>query len=113
MTESEFFRAIVSSEQITADMKDYAQNKLDTTVAKAEAQKAKKAKVNAPLLAGIMELLGDGHTHSCASIADYVGISSPKAASLLRGLKAMNKVIDSAGLNSAGRPCKFYALRAE
>ena len=99
MTNREFFVAIASNTNLTADLREHAQaqvDKMDASNAKNRGTEAKTYKANIPLFAEVLELLADKpmltSEVSIAMSTEERPISNSKASGLLRTLESEGKV---------------------
>lgn len=99
MTNREFFVAIASNTNLTADLREHAQaqlDKMDASNAKNRGKESKTYKANLPLMAEVLELLADKpmltSEVSIAMSTEERPISTSKASALLRTLEGEGKV---------------------
>ena len=99
MTNREFFVAIASNTNLTADLRDHAQaqvDKMDASNAKSRGTESKTYKANIPLFAEVLELLADKPMLTTeialAMTTEERPISNSKASGLLKTLEKENKV---------------------
>jgi hypothetical protein len=99
MTNREFFAAIASNTNLTADLREHAQaqvDKMDASNAKNRGKESKTYKANLPLMAEVLELLADKpmltSEVSIAMSTEERPISTSKASALLRTLEGEGKV---------------------
>ena len=99
MTNREFFVAIASNTNLTADLREHAQaqvDKMDASNAKNRGTESKTYKANIPLFAEVLELLAEKPmlTSEVASAmsSEERSISTSKASGLLRTLEREGKV---------------------
>jgi GTP-sensing pleiotropic transcriptional regulator CodY len=113
MTKREFLAAIVNGEELTPEIMDFAAKeieKLDAANAKNKARAAKKREENVPLIDAITEYLKTVEDTAVASeIAEEIGVSTQKAAALLRGMKS-DGVIDSKEVKNGKSKVNGYFL---
>ena len=99
MTNREFFVAIASNTNLTADLREHAQaqvDKMDASNAKNRGKESKTYKANLPLMAEVLELLANKpmltSEVSIAMSTEERPISTSKASALLRTLEGEGKV---------------------
>lgn len=99
MTNREFFVAIASNTNLTADLREHAQaqvDKMDASNAKNRGKESKTYKANLPLMAEVLKLLADKpmltSEVSIAMSTEERPISTSKASALLRTLEGEGKV---------------------
>ena len=99
MTNREFFVAIASNTNLTADLRDHAQaqvDKMDASNAKNRGTESKTYKANIPLFAEVLALLAEKPLFTTevalAMSTDERPISNSKASGLLRTLEGEGKV---------------------
>lgn len=99
MTNREFFVAIASNTNLTADLRDHAQaqvDKMDASNAKNRGKESKTYKANLPLMAEVLELLAEKpmltSEVALAMSTEERPISTSKASGLLRTLENEGKV---------------------
>ena len=99
MTNREFFVAIASNTNLTADLRDHAQaqvDKMDAANAKNRGTESKAYKANLPLMAEVLELLTEKPMLTTevaiAMSTEERPISNSKASALLRTLEGEGKV---------------------
>ena len=99
MTNREFFVAIASNTNLTADLREHAQaqvDKMDASNDKNRGKESKTYKANLPLMAEVLELLADKpmltSEVSIAMSTEERPISTSKASALLRTLEGEGKV---------------------
>ena len=99
MTNREFFVAIASNTNLTADLRDHAQaqvDKMDASNAKSRGTESKTYKANIPLFAEVLELLAEKPMLTTeialAMTSDERPISNSKASGLLKTLQNEGKV---------------------
>ena len=99
MTNREFFVAIASNTNLTADLRDHAQaqiDKMDSSNAKSRGTESKTYKANIPLFAEVLELLADKPMLTTeialAMTTEERPISNSKASGLLKTLEKEQKV---------------------
>ena len=99
MTNREFFVAIASNTNLTADLREYAQtqvDKMDAANAKNRGTESKAYKANLPLMAEVLELLAEKPMLTTevaiAMSTEERPISTSKASALLRTLDGEGKV---------------------
>ena len=99
MTNREFFVAIASNTNLTADLREHAQtqvDKMDASNAKNRGKESKTYKANLPLMAEVLELLAEKSMLTSevavAMSTEERPISTSKASSLLRTLEGEGKV---------------------
>ena len=99
MTNREFFVAIASNTNLTADLREHAQaqvDKMDASNAKNRGKESKTYKANLPLMAEVLELLADKPMLTAevaiAMSTEERPISTSKASALLRTLEGVGKV---------------------
>lgn len=99
MTNREFFVAIASNTNLTADLRDHAQaqvDKMDASNAKSRGTESKTYKANIPLFAEVLELLAEKPMLTTeialAMTTEERPISNSKASGLLKTLEKENKV---------------------
>lgn len=99
MTNREFFVAIASNTNLTADLREHAQtqiDKMDTSNAKSRGTESKTYKANIPLFAEVLELLAEKPMLTTeialAMTSEERPISNSKASGLLKTLEKENKV---------------------
>lgn len=93
MTRRDFYNAIVKTETLPQELRDFAAaaiEKLDATNAMRAAKPSKTAIENTPLVAQIVEMLGD-EPKTATDLAEPMGIKVQKASALLRRAVAENK----------------------
>ena len=102
MTNREFFVAIASNTNLTADLREHAQaqvDKMDTSNAKNRGKESKTYQANLPLMAEVLELLKVKPmlTSEVAQVmtSENRPISTSKASGLLRTLEKEGKVTSS------------------
>lgn len=96
MTNREFLTTIIALENVTEDIKAYAEEKLAKLDATNEARKnkpSKKAVENAPIMNQILTEILTVEAQTASTIAEAAGISVQKASALLRQLAAEGKVL--------------------
>lgn len=93
MTNREFLNAVKAIENAPADVKAYAENeleKLNARNAKRANQPSKTAIANAPLIEKVKEYLTSTTEPMCsAEIAEVLGMTSNKVASLLKNIEGI------------------------
>ena len=99
MTNREFFVAIASNTNLTADLRDHAQaqvDKMDASNAKSRGTESKTYKANIPLFAEVLELLAEKPMLTTeialAMTSEERPISNSKASGLLKTLEKESKV---------------------
>lgn len=99
MTNREFFVAIASNTNLTADLREHAQaqvDKMDAANAKNRGTESKAYKANLPLMAEVLELLTEKPMLTTevaiAMSTEERPISNSKASALLRTLEGEGKV---------------------
>ena len=99
MTNREFFVAIASNTNLTADLREHAQaqvDKMDASNAKSRGTESKTYKANIPLFAEVLALLAEKPLFTTevalAMSTDERPISNSKASGLLRTLEGEGKV---------------------
>ena len=99
MTNREFFVAIASNTNLTADLRDHAQaqiDKMDSSNAKSRGTESKTYKANVPLFAEVLALLADKPMLTTevalAMTTDERPISNSKASGLLKTLEKEQRV---------------------
>ena len=99
MTNREFFVAIASNTNLTADLREHAQaqvDKMDASNAKNRGKESKAYKANLPLMAEVLELLTEKSMLTSevavAMSTEERPISTSKASALLRTLEGEGKV---------------------
>lgn len=99
MTNREFFVAIASNTNLTADLREHAQaqvDKMDASNAKSRGTESKTYKANIPLFAEVLELLAEKPMLTTeialAMTSEERPISNSKASGLLKTLEKENKV---------------------
>ena len=99
MTNREFFVAIASNTNLTADLREHAQaqvDKMDASNAKNRGTESKTYKANIPLFAEVLALLAEKPLFTTevalAMSTEERPISNPKASGLLRTLENEGKV---------------------
>lgn len=99
MTNREFFVAIASNTNLTADLREHAQaqvDKMDASNAKNRGKESKTYKANLPLMAEVLELLSEKSMLTSevavAMSTEERPISTSKASALLRTLEGEGKV---------------------
>ena len=99
MTNREFFVAIASNTNLTADLREHAQaqvDKMDASNAKNRGKESKTYKANLPLMAEVLELLANKPMLTSevaqAMTSENRSISTSKASALLRTLEGEGKV---------------------
>jgi hypothetical protein len=99
MTNREFFVAIASNTNLTADLREHAQtqvDKMDASNAKNRGKESKTYKANLPLMAEVLELLAEKSMLTSevavAMSTEERPISTSKASALLRTLEGEGKV---------------------
>jgi hypothetical protein len=99
MTNREFFVAIASNTNLTADLREHAQtqvDKMDASNAKNRGKESKTYKANLPLMAEVLELLTEKSMLTSevavAMSTEERPISTSKASALLRTLEGEGKV---------------------
>ena len=99
MTNREFFVAIASNTNLTADLRDHAQaqiDKMDSSNAKSRGTESKTYKANVPLFAEVLALLADKPMLTTeialAMTTEERPISNSKASGLLKTLEKEQKV---------------------
>ena len=102
MTNREFFVAIASNTNLTADLRDHAQaqvDKMDASNAKSRGTESKTYKANIPLFAEVLALLAEKPMLTTeialAMTTEERPISNSKASGLLRTLENEGKVAQS------------------
>ncbi len=110
MTRRDFFTAIMNAENLSDELRAFAQaslEKLDETNAKRAAKPSKAAIENAPLIEQIVEMLGD-EPKTASDLAEPMGVKVQKASALLRGAVAQGLAV-SQDLKIKGKgTCKGY-----
>lgn len=94
MTQREFFVTIANTENLDAELREFATaavKKLDAANAKKREINAEKAKDNLPLIEAIAAVLTD-EPATAADIAKEINVSTAKAVSLLKVMNAEGKV---------------------
>ena len=99
MTNREFFVAIASNTNLTADLRDHAQaqiDKMDSSNAKSRGTESKTYKANVPLFAEVLALLAEKPMLTTevalAMTTEERPISNSKASGLLKTLQNEGKV---------------------
>ena len=99
MTNREFFVAIASNTNLTADLREHAQaqvDKMDASNAKSRGTESKTYKANIPLFAEVLALLAEKPMLTAevanAMTSEERPISTSKASGLLRTLEKEGKV---------------------
>lgn len=99
MTNREFFVAIASNTNLTADLREHAQaqvDKMDASNAKSRGTESKTYKANVPLFAEVLELLAEKPMLTTeialAMTTEERPISNSKASGLLKTLQNEGKV---------------------
>lgn len=87
MTQRDFYNAIANNTELAPELTTFAKEAIKALNKKNEARNskanAKKAEVNAPIIAAIREVLADGKPHFAADVCAEVGQNSPKVAALV------------------------------
>lgn len=87
MTQREFFTTIANNAELAPELTTFAKEAIEALNKKNEARNskanAKKAEVNAPIIAAIREVLADGKPHFASDVCVAVGQNSPKVAALV------------------------------
>lgn len=94
MTQREFFVTIANTENLDAELREFATaavEKLDAANAKKRERNAEKAKENFPLFEAIATVLTD-EPAPAANIAKEINVSTAKAVRLLQVMHAEGKV---------------------
>lgn len=94
MTNREFFTAVAAIENVSAEIKEYAETAIAKMDAANEARKnkpSKKATENAPIMEQIATEILTDEVQIASAIAEATGISTQKASALLRQLVAEGK----------------------
>ena len=121
MTNREFFVAIASNTNLTADLREHAQaqvDKMDASNAKNRGKESKTYKANLPLMAEVLELLADKpmltSEVSIAMSTEERPISTSKASALLRTLEGEGKVTSvKVKVNGKGEQTQYTIVVAE
>ena len=95
MTRREFMEAVIASEGIAVNVKEFAQKeieKLNTANAKKTSKPSKKAMENEPIKESIIELLSVGEEMTASMIAEKLEITTQKASALCRQLVDSGKL---------------------
>lgn len=91
MTQREFFTTIAENATLDTTLVEYAKSAIKALDKKNEARNskanAKKAEVNAPIIAAIREVLADGKPHFAGDVATTVEQSLPKVAALVKTME--------------------------
>ena len=98
MTNRDFFNSIASNENLSDELRTFASEaiaKMDARNAKRSSKPSKKALVNEPIKASIIEFLGTHTSAPAADIAAALDITTQKASALCRQL-VENGLVDSA-----------------
>lgn len=110
MTNREFYAAIASSENLSAELVEFAASaikKLDAKNANKQSNASSKWAIeNAPLLAKVREYLATAGTVSAATIAENCELSTPKVTALMRKMDG----VTVGELKVKGRVVKTYTL---
>lgn len=96
MTNREFLIAVAALENVSEELKTYAEEKLAKMDATNEARKnkpSKKATENAPIMEQIANEILTSEAQTASAIAEAAGISVQKASALLRALVAEGKAV--------------------
>ena len=112
MTNREFLIAIANLETASADIREYAQSKIDKMDAANEARKnkpSKKAIENAPLVEKILTEILSTEVMTAAQVGEALGVSTSKASSLLRSIPEGTLVVTEVKVPGKAT-CKGYAL---
>ena len=91
MTKREFLEAIVNTETLAEELREFAAEeikKLDKALEKRRAKQSAKALANAPLIEQIKENLLSDEPLLASVAAEYLGVSVQKASALLRRMVA-------------------------
>ena len=87
MTQRDFYNAIANNAELAPELTTFAQKAIEALDNKNKARNskanAKKAEVNAPIIAAIREVLADGKPHFAADVCVATGQNSPKVAALV------------------------------
>lgn len=115
MTQRDFYNAIANNTELAPELTDFAKEAIKALNKKNEARNskasAKKAEVNAPIIAAIREVLADGKPHFAGDVATAVEQSLPKVAALV---KTMADVVVSKAKPEGGKTKKtVYTLVVE
>ena len=121
MTNREFFVAIASNTNLTADLREHAQaqvDKMDASNAKNRGKESKTYKANLPLMAEVLALLADKpmltSEVSIAMSTEERPISTSKASALLRTLEGEGKVTSvKVKVKGKGEQTKYTIVVAE
>lgn len=95
MTRREFMEAVIASENIAVNVKEFAQKeieKLNAANAKKTSKPSKKAIENEPIKESIIELLSVGEEMTASMIAEKLEITTQKASALCRQLVDSGKL---------------------
>ena len=109
MTRRDFFTAISKNETLSDELRDFAVAaiaKMDDTNAKRAAKPSKAAIANEPLVAQIVEMLGE-ETKTASELAEPMGVKPQKASALLRIAVKEGKAV-SHDVKIKGRTVKGY-----
>lgn len=91
MTQRDFYNAIANNTELAPELTTFAQESIKALDKKNEARNskanAKKAEVNAPIIAAIREVLADGKPHFAGDVATTVEQSLPKVAALVKTME--------------------------
>lgn len=91
MTQREFFTTIAENTTLDTALVEYAKSAITALDNKNKARNskanAKKAEVNAPIIAAIREVLADGKPHFAGDVAIAVEQSLPKVAALVKTME--------------------------
>lgn len=111
MTNREFLTAIANTENIPAELVEYATAAIAKMDAANEARKnkpSKKATENAPLMEQITaEILGT-EAVTAGTVAEALGVSTQKASALLRALVAEGRAVATDVKLPGKGACKAY-----
>jgi hypothetical protein len=91
MTQRDFYNAIANNTELAPELTAFAKEAIEALNKKNEARNskanAKKAEVNAPIIAAIREALADGKPHFASDVATAVEQSLPKVAALVKTME--------------------------
>lgn len=110
MTRRDFFTAIMNAENLSDELRAFAQaslEKIDETNAKRAAKPSKTAVENAPLVAQIVEMLND-EPQTASDLATPMGVKVQKASALLRAAVKDGKAISHDVKIKGKGTCKGY-----
>lgn len=113
MTNREFFTAIASSENLSAELIEHATHeieKMDARKAQRSSKPTKKQQENEPILAQILPLVL-ANPMTASEVATAVEISTQKASALLRELVSRGKLaVDEISVKGKGKQKQYRAI---